>query len=57
MIIDTDNLLTATNYGEKIGKSRHRVYQMVKEARIAPIYIDGVMFVNDPNKKKNDTDK
>jgi len=57
MIIDTDNLLTATNYGEKIGKSRHRVYQMVKEAKIAPIYIDGVMFVNDPNKKKNDTDK
>ena len=57
MIIDTDNLITANNYAEKIGKSRFRVYQMVKEAKIAPIYIDGVMFVNDPNKKKNDTDK
>jgi len=57
MIIDTDNLITATNYGKTIGKSRFRVYQMVKEAKIAPIYIDGVMFINDPNKKKNDTDK
>jgi len=57
MIIDTYNLKSAATYAKALKVSRFRVYQMVKEAKIAPIYIDGVMFVNDPNKKKNDTDK
>ena len=54
MIIDTDNLIIVISYGKSIGKSRFRVYQMVKEAKIAPIYIDGVMFVNDPRRVKKE---
>lgn len=44
-MIDVNNLVTFSNYGKKIGKSRQWVYELSKGGKIQTIEIDGVKFV------------
>ena len=42
---DISKLVTFSNYGKVIGKSRQWVYELAKEGKIKVIEIDGVKFV------------
>lgn len=43
--IDTEKLQTVQSYAHYIGKTRIRVYQMIKEGKLDTIIIDGVTFI------------
>ena len=44
-MIDVNNLVTFSNYGKKIGKSRQWVYILERDGKIQIVEIDGVKFV------------
>lgn len=52
MIIDTNSLVTASNYAKKINVNRFKIYRMIKAAQLIPVEIDGILFINDPKIEK-----
>jgi len=44
-MVDIEKLMTFSNYGKFIGKSRQWVYELAKEGKIQTLEIDGVKFV------------
>jgi len=57
MLIESNNLMTVTNFSKEKGLSRQHVYRLIKSGEINSIDIDGVVFVILDEKSQNFTRK
>ena len=57
MLIETDNLISVTNYALKIKKSRAWVDKLVRDGKITCIKIDCFKFIVLEKKRKQDYGK
>lgn len=53
MQVDTEHLITVTNFATRKGITRQHVYRLIESAEINAISIDGVSFVILDEKSEN----
>ncbi len=46
LVLVTNNLKTVKNYANKEKVTTSYIYKLIKEDRISPVTIDGVMFID-----------
>jgi hypothetical protein len=49
--VNIRTLVTVANYAEKTKTPRRTVYQMIKDGKLEPVIIDGVLFLPYPEKQ------
>jgi hypothetical protein len=45
MQVETENLLTVTNFGTKSGMARQHIYRLIEAGKLNKIDIDGIVFI------------
>ncbi len=53
MLINTEELLTITNFASSKQLSRQHVYRLIESNEITKVEIDGVLFILQDEKAKN----